>query len=72
LVKIRLPSDEIAKEVCKRAVLVNYIIELLSESSDVQGLAKSQANELMAPYAGKRFKIRARRIDKKMKPKEIV
>jgi len=72
LIKVALPSDSIVKQICQRAILIKFVCELVGEGETIEELSAGQANQIMAPFAGKRFKIRVDTVDRKMKPKEKV
>ena len=48
LLLVCLPSDEVVKQIVQRAVLVKSISELIGVANNIESLANTQNNELMA------------------------
>ena len=51
-VKVWLPTDEVAKSIIKRAVLLKSSMKLIGEAPSVEDLTIWQDNEELAKYAG--------------------
>lgn len=73
-VEIRLPSEEVARKIASRSVLLGFIYEIFSRAPTFEELLTNIDTEALMPYitSQERFAFKVHGIGRKIKDKESI